>query len=229
MKATLGRPAAWSFPAMILFSLAVHGAVLMLARVPSSAPTVALEHPAEMVAVTLVEPAPPDPVPPEPEPEPTPPPPPVDPEPPTPPEPEPVLTVEEAPPPPRPVATPKPEPPPRPRPVATPQEKIPTKPAPRPPASRTIVQARPDYASNPPPRYPEMARRKGWEGEVVVRARVNAAGRVTSVSLHKGSRYGVLDQAALAAVKGWRFRPGTAGGEAVESVVEVPVTFSLRR
>lgn len=229
MKTASSLLAAWGFPALIGVSLAVHGAVLMLARVPATAPEVALERPVEMVTVILVEPAPPDPVPPPPEPEPQPTPPPVEPEPPTPVEPEPVLVAEEAPPPPRPVSTPKAPPPPKPRPVAPPEVKTPPKAAPRPPASRTIVLARPDYASNPPPRYPEMARRKGWEGVVIVRARVNAGGRVSSVSVHRGSRYGVLDQAALSAVKSWRFRPGTAGGEPVESVVEVPVTFSLRR
>jgi protein TonB len=91
------------------------------------------------------------------------------------------------------------------------------------------VKARPDTAHNPPPRYPEMARRNGWEGRVMVRAHVSAAGRVTAVSLHQGCAYGVLNQAALAAVRTWRFRPGTIGGQAADSVVEVPVNFSLRR
>jgi len=95
--------------------------------------------------------------------------------------------------------------------------------------SGVVREARPDAPRNRPPPYPEMARRNGWHGRVIVRVDVSAAGRVTSISLHRGSGYGVLDQAALAAVKSWRFLHGTVGGVAVETVVEVPVNFSLRR
>jgi protein TonB len=225
------RRAAWVFPGVILLSVGVHGAALLFGRIRDDRPAVQPDRPAEVIAVMVVEPAPPVETPPPPEP---PPPVPVEPEPlppePLPPEPPPVEQILTAPEPEpvRPVATPPPAPKPKPRPAAEPKPEKPP-PAPRPPATRTIVKAKPDYAHNPPPRYPEMARRQGWEGVVMVRAHVSAAGRVTSVSLHRGCNYGVLNQAALSAVKSWRFRPGSIGGQAADTVVEVPVNFSLRR
>ncbi len=216
--------AAWVFPVVIFLSVAVHGAALLLGRVRQERPTALPDQSAEVVALVLVEPAPPIEFSP-PEPTPIPKPPTLDPVPPEPPPVEPVISKPE-PEPARPAATPLPAVKPQPRPVAEPK---PEKPAPRTPASRAIVQARPDIAHNPPPRYPEMARRKGWEGSVMVRAHVSAAGRVTAVSLHRSCSYGVLNQAALAAVKSWRFRPGSMGGQAADTVVEVPVNFSLRR
>lgn len=223
------RPgAAWIFPGVILLSLGVHGAALVFGRIRDERPVVLQDVPAEVIAVMVVEPAPAIETPPPPEP---PPPIPVEPEPlptePSPPEPPPVEQILTTPEPVRPVATPPPIPPkPKPRPVVEPR---PEKATPRTPASRTVVKAKPDSSHNPPPRYPEMARRQGWEGVVMVRAHVSASGRVTSVSLHRGCSYGVLNQAALSAVKSWRFRPGSIGGQAADTVVEVPVNFSLRR
>ena len=222
--------AAWLFPGVILLSVAVHGAALLFGRIDENRPGILPDLPAEIIAVMVVEPVPLIETPPPPEPPPVP----IEPEqpppellPPEPPPVEQVITTAE-PEPVRPVATPPPVPKPKPRPTAAPKPKK-AAPAAQPPASRTTVKARPDYSHNPPPRYPEMARRKGWEGSVMVRAHVSAAGRVTSVSLQRGSSYGVLNQAALAAVKSWRFRPGSIGGQAADTIVEVPVNFSLRR
>lgn len=79
---------------------------------------------------------------------------------------------------------------------------------------------------NSPPRYPELARRNGWEGRVVVRATVGADGRVISARAHASSGYGLLDRAAVETVKSWRFEPRVVAGTAVE--VDVPVNFHLR-
>ena len=98
-----------------------------------------------------------------------------------------------------------------------------------PPASKTANVPEPVVVRNPPPFYPETARRSGWEGRVIVRAEVSANGIPTSVTLAKSSGYGVLDQAALRAVKGWRFQPRTLGGVPLAGTVEVPVNFSLNR
>lgn len=92
-----------------------------------------------------------------------------------------------------------------------------------------VIEAAPDYARNPPPRYPETARRNGWVGTVLVRAVVGSNGRASSVSLQRSSGYGILDQAALSAVRGWKFIPRRTNGEATGSTVEVPVNFSLNR
>lgn len=82
---------------------------------------------------------------------------------------------------------------------------------------------------NPAPAYPRMARIQGWEGTVLVRAWVTPTGGVASARVAQSSGRGVLDGAALAAVREWRFRPARRGGQAVASQVEVPITFRLKQ
>jgi protein TonB len=96
-------------------------------------------------------------------------------------------------------------------------------------ASKKANIPQPVVILNTPPNYPETARRAGWEGRVTVRVEVSADGVPTTVTLGKSSGYGVLDQAALRAVKSWRFQPRTIGGVAMAGVVEVPVNFALNR
>lgn len=89
------------------------------------------------------------------------------------------------------------------------------------------VEAAPDPAVCPRPEYPRQARVRRWEGTAIVEARVSPAGVPLGVELHASSGHDVLDHAALAAVRAWRFAPARRGGRAVESAVRVPVTFRL--
>ncbi len=83
------------------------------------------------------------------------------------------------------------------------------------------------YLRNPPPRYPPEARRSGAEGTVVLRVWVGGDGNPTRVEVDRTSGHRALDDAALSAVKNWRFVPAQRGGEAVEGVVTVPLVFRL--
>ncbi|MDY0350605.1 MAG: energy transducer TonB [Desulfobulbaceae bacterium] len=99
----------------------------------------------------------------------------------------------------------------------------------RPSAGREAVrQAAPLAAENRPPLYPELARKRGWEGTVVLAVRVTEEGLVQSVQVHGSSSYRLLDDAALRAVRQWRFQPGSVGGRAAAMQVQVPVHFVLR-
>lgn len=60
--------------------------------------------------------------------------------------------------------------------------------------------------------YPEAARSQGIQGEVVVRYDVSAEGRVANAQVVSAEPAGVFEQAALMAVRGWRFRPGRQKG-----------------
>jgi protein TonB len=82
-------------------------------------------------------------------------------------------------------------------------------------------------AGNPVPAYPRQARLKGWEGTVVLAVTVGPDGRCRSLAVASSSGFAVLDRAALAAVRHWRFEPARRNGLAVEAVAEVPVTFRL--
>lgn len=83
------------------------------------------------------------------------------------------------------------------------------------------------YLSNPPPPYPLAARRRGIEGTVLIRAEISAEGGCLRAELKKSSGAELLDQAALEAVKKWRFVPAKRGSQAVVAWVEVPITFKL--
>lgn len=90
-----------------------------------------------------------------------------------------------------------------------------------------IVDGKPQYLRNPPPVYPESARREKQEGLVVLQVIVNVEGRPDAVSIRNGSGFPSLDESAVKAVSHWRFQPATLGGIKVKSRVLVPVRFRL--
>lgn len=83
------------------------------------------------------------------------------------------------------------------------------------------------YLHNPPPEYPSTSRRMGEQGRVLLRVLVSIKGDAESVQLESGSGSGRLDQAAMEAVKKWRFIPAKRNNQAISAYVLVPVKFSL--
>jgi TonB family protein len=88
--------------------------------------------------------------------------------------------------------------------------------------------ARPSYAENPKPIYPQEAREKGCEGEVILRVEVLSNGRVGQIEVRKSSGHELLDRSALTTVKQWRFIPATKGDMAIPLWVNVPIKFQLQ-
>jgi protein TonB len=83
-------------------------------------------------------------------------------------------------------------------------------------------------AYSPDPRYPHVAREKGWEGTVTIKVLVDEQGTPKFVEVHQSSGFSVLDEAALETVKKrWRFHPARYGEKPVERWVEFSVVFSL--
>lgn len=85
------------------------------------------------------------------------------------------------------------------------------------------------YLRNPPPNYPRMMLRRGVEGTVLVRAQVMDDGSCHHVQLKTSSGHRLLDEAALAAVKGWHFMPARKGNQAIVAWVDVPIEFKISR
>ncbi len=83
-------------------------------------------------------------------------------------------------------------------------------------------------AGNPAPEYPARARRRGWEGRVLLEVAVDAEGRVAAVRTVESSGYDLLDRAAAAAVQRWRFAPARRFGREVADTVEIPIRFALK-
>lgn len=85
----------------------------------------------------------------------------------------------------------------------------------------------PNYGINPLPKYPLLAREKGYEGTVYLRVLVRADGRVERLAIDRSSGYEILDRAAVDSVKEWAFFPAKKSGKSVESWVLLPVRFAL--
>jgi protein TonB len=88
--------------------------------------------------------------------------------------------------------------------------------------------ARPDYGANSPPKYPPLAREKGYEGTVYLRALVERDGRVGNLLIDRSSGHEILDKAAVDSVRGWTFLPAQKDGKPVASWVLLPVKFVLK-
>jgi len=77
------------------------------------------------------------------------------------------------------------------------------------------------------PPYPQVARRQGWEGTVVLRINIGPGGNVENVATQKSTGYDALDESAAQSVKTWRFDPAKDGEFPVSSVVDLPIRFNL--
>ena len=78
------------------------------------------------------------------------------------------------------------------------------------------------------PVYPVAAKAEGMEGNVVVRYGVSIDGRVINARIDSAEPAGMFEDAAITAVRSWRYNPALRDGEpvAVENVISV-VRFKL--
>lgn len=75
------------------------------------------------------------------------------------------------------------------------------------------------------PSYPEQALKAGLQGAVVLQAWIGKDGNIRDLKLIDGSL--LLGQAAVKAVKQWRYKPYVRNGVAVEAQTYVTVNFRL--
>ncbi len=97
------------------------------------------------------------------------------------------------------------------------------------PVPQVESEEAPVELQNPPPAYPAAARRRGEEGHVVVELRVLVDGSVADPQVVESSGSPLFVKSVLSAVAGWRYRPATLGGNAVERVQRVRFVFRLDR
>jgi len=95
------------------------------------------------------------------------------------------------------------------------------------PGAETIHEARPIYRINPPPSYPAIARKRGYQGIVVLEVLIDKQGKVIDLKIFSSSGYSILDKTAIASVKKWLFQPGMRGSNKIEMWVRVPIRFQL--
>jgi len=168
------------------------------------------------------------------------------------PEPAPPPAAPPQPEPPRPKVKPQPRPQPRPvitepvpaktfmpQPVAPPRPLAPVASAPRPvtaggsPGPPGPVMADFGSAQGPAflrrvlPVYPELAKRLGKEGRVVLRLHIDARGNLQRVEVVEGAGFG-FEEAAVVAVKQSSFRPAMVQGEPRACIARLPIKFVLK-
>jgi TonB family protein len=78
---------------------------------------------------------------------------------------------------------------------------------------------------SPPPPYPVLAMKAGIQGTVRLQVRIGRDGRAEVLKILQGEP--VLAEAAIAAVKQWRYKPRRISGRPVHVISEVTFTFQL--
>jgi len=86
--------------------------------------------------------------------------------------------------------------------------------------------SKPECLSCPNPRYTEIARRARVQGLVIVKAVITREGDVAEIEVLEGVSMG-LTEAAVDAVKTWKFKPGTLHGKPVDVYYRLTVNFEL--
>jgi periplasmic protein TonB len=84
-----------------------------------------------------------------------------------------------------------------------------------------------EYLSRVPPRYPVAARRARAEGTVYLRIFIDQEGLPREVRVHRSCGHELLDDAAVDAVRRFRFKPHRVNGVARNVQAIVPIEFSL--
>jgi periplasmic protein TonB len=110
-------------------------------------------------------------------------------------------------------------------------EKFDTEEDPDPYAFNGGVEVMPSYSDEDLMRrvkYPEIARRNGIEGRVIVRALIGKDGKVEKTLIDEGSNK-ALEEAAVAAVKETIFTSAKQNNAPVKVWIQIPVLFSLEQ
>ena len=79
------------------------------------------------------------------------------------------------------------------------------------------------------PVYPRVAKEEGWEGIVLLQVLVQTSGIPGKITIRKSSGHQILDNAAIEAMRQWRFAPAMDGNFPVEKYLQVPLKFGLHR
>ena len=88
-----------------------------------------------------------------------------------------------------------------------------------------VQAAAPKLFFGPPPEYPEKLLKAKISGTVMVAIRIGANGRVYDPEI-KSASDPAFGEAALTAVRLWRFLPRVKDGHAIETVASMPMNFT---
>ena len=96
-------------------------------------------------------------------------------------------------------------------------------------AAAKRIGSKPFIISHPKPKYPSSAKLAGHQGTVTLSFTVSSSGKVISVRVSKSSGHSSLDNAAVSAIRRWRFKPARNGlGQAIRYQYSLPIPFVLK-
>jgi protein TonB len=107
----------------------------------------------------------------------------------------------------------------------------PPPPPPPPPVTATPIRVggnvqRANLIQQVTPKYPDLARRARVQGAVIMEATIDRDGSVADLRVISGNP--LLNQAAIDAVKEWKYKPTILNGEPIEVITTITVTFTLQ-
>lgn len=85
----------------------------------------------------------------------------------------------------------------------------------------------PPIARNVAVPYPERAKQRQLEGQVIVSVHIDEQGKVLNVQILESDPPGVFDAAVMEASKNWSFTPAKYKGQGVDTWVNIPLPFRL--
>ena len=88
------------------------------------------------------------------------------------------------------------------------------------------VDQKPSVLRKVDPKYPEAARRANREAVVILEFTVDVNGKATDIKVAEPKGFG-FDEAAIDAIKRWRFTPAKKDGASVPMRVRQPIRFNL--
>ena len=89
------------------------------------------------------------------------------------------------------------------------------------------LSEKPEVLHREEPKYPELARKAGIEGMVVVKVLIGTKGDVEKVEVVKS--HPMLDESAMAAARQFKFKPGKQRDRVVKVWMTIPFTFKLKK
>ncbi len=94
------------------------------------------------------------------------------------------------------------------------------------PSAPVIAPTEVAAVDTPPPDYPIRFACAGVGGVSTLKVVIGTQGTPTDVSVAKSSGQPQLDDLAMKAVRNWRFKAATRGGQPVATTIQVPVNFT---
>jgi len=93
-------------------------------------------------------------------------------------------------------------------------------------SGRRLQYERPQILSGPRLQYPELLRRAGIEGRVIVQATIDITGRAEAASVKViESAHAGFNESAASWVRRALFRPARVNGQAVRALMKIPIEF----